>query len=97
MDIFEIFEDILSDDEEVIQILEEPRQRKVFRNRPDHMNQWGEQEFIDRFRISKDSAMRILHEIEPLISYPTNRYLVFLILIITSLCYSFPGISVFNL
>lgn len=72
-EIFEVFDDVLSDDEELIDFVERPRQTKVFRNRIDHMQEWNDKEFLDRFRISKECSMGILYQIEELLAHKTVR------------------------
>ncbi|XP_023311821.1 putative nuclease HARBI1 [Anoplophora glabripennis] len=57
-DIAHIFDDILSDeDEDIINIIEAPRQPRNFRVRPSHMECWNDEEFINRFRLSKVSSL----------------------------------------
>lgn len=73
-DIVEIFQDLLSDDEEIVEVVERPRRPKVYRNRIDHFNQWDNKEFLNRFRITKESVTQVLGHIEGLIAHPTNRY-----------------------
>lgn len=70
-------ENELTDDEdflELVNILQEgPRRRRVFRIRQNHFLQWNEQQFLMRFRLSKQTFRFILSEIEPLIALPTLR------------------------
>lgn len=73
-DVFEIFEDIFSDDDEAImEFVERPRRRKIFRNRINHFQIWDDQEFLVRFRISREGVTEVLHKIEESISHVTNR------------------------
>lgn len=72
-DIAEIFQDILSDDEEMIDIIERPRRPKTYRNRVDNFHKWDNIEFLNRFRITKECVTEILVQIEGLIAHPTNR------------------------
>lgn len=73
MDILNIFEDLLSDDEEIVNVIERPRRPRMFRQRRDHFHEWNDMEFINRFRISKDSTLSVLDQIQLQIAHPTNR------------------------
>lgn len=73
MDILNIFDDLLSDNEEMVNVIERPRRPRMFRQRRDHFNGWNNIEFVNRFRISKDSALSVLHRIQAQIAHPTNR------------------------
>jgi len=41
-----------------------PRRAKVIRERPDHFNVWSDEEFLNRFRLKKDTIKFILRLIE---------------------------------
>lgn len=66
----EIFQDLVSDDEEIIAVIERPCRPKVYRNR---INQWDNKEFLNRFRITKESGTKVLEQIEGLIAHTTNQ------------------------
>ncbi|XP_031331955.1 putative nuclease HARBI1 [Photinus pyralis] len=72
-EIFDIFEELMSDDEEIINFVERPRRRKQFRQRKNHFEEWDDEAFLDRFRLSKDCILAILEQIEEQISYLTDR------------------------
>ncbi|XP_063232410.1 putative nuclease HARBI1 isoform X1 [Bacillus rossius redtenbacheri] len=68
----EIFGD--DDDEEIIEVINAlARGPRNFRERPDHLNQWNDKEFSARFRLSKDTVLHLLEELEPLIRSRTDR------------------------
>jgi len=50
-----------------------PRRAKVIRERPDHFNVWSDEEFLNRFRLKKDTIKFILRLIEPKIKSQTSR------------------------
>ncbi|KAB0804445.1 hypothetical protein PPYR_01415 [Photinus pyralis] len=73
-DIYDIFHDLISDDEEnFVDLVEAPRNIRTFRVRPNHMEMWNNQEFINRFRISKGSVEILLQEIGQHLEHPTNQ------------------------
>ena len=51
-----------------------PRAQRVFRERPNHFDQWNDEEFKARFRLSKNVVQYIINEIEDQISSETKRY-----------------------
>lgn len=58
----------LTDDEdfaEFINITEENIRRKsrVFRDRPNHFEKWSDDEFFDRFRLTKPTVQDILNQL----------------------------------
>lgn len=53
-----------SDDEYTIAFvcrLVQPRKQRIFRNRNDHFLEWDENEFFNRFRLSKRSVNIVLN------------------------------------
>lgn len=76
-EILELFEEIYSDDEEdFINIIEMPRNLRNFKVRPNQMEQWSDTEFLNRFRLSKDSVENLLQQIQHLLIHPTQRFAV---------------------
>lgn len=76
MEVLDIFEELISDDEEnldAINIIENPRSRRVFKPRIDNMNLWLDHEFINRFRISKASVEELLQQIGNHLRRNTNQ------------------------
>jgi len=51
-----------------------PRQAKTIRDRPDHFQVWRDNEFLQRFRLTKTTVKFILDVIETKIASPTDRY-----------------------
>lgn len=73
--------DHLTDDEdflEVIEIVRHPRRPQVYRERPNHFEKWRDHEFMQRFRISKDSVRFVVDCVSEEIASKTNRYILFL-------------------
>ncbi|XP_031334620.1 putative nuclease HARBI1 [Photinus pyralis] len=66
----------LTDDEdflEVINIIGRRRAAKIYRHRDNHFTKWNDKEFLNRFRLSKDSVRFVIDLIQEEISHPTNR------------------------
>lgn len=50
-----------------------PRRRsRVVRQRPDHFEMWGDFEFLERFRLSKNTVRFIVDKLRNVITSPTN-------------------------
>lgn len=49
------------------------RRTKVIRLRPNHFDIWGDAEFYNRFRMSKQTAKMVLNQIASRIENKTNR------------------------
>lgn len=65
-----------SDDERVIEFvsrLGRTRKPRIFRKRADHFIEWDENEFYNRFRLSKRCVNTVLDLIAFKIESPTNR------------------------
>lgn len=66
------FEDFFDEyDEEIVMYLE---RSYVVRSRPNHMEQWSDSEFFNRFRMAKLATQNLLQQIEHLLQHRTNRY-----------------------
>ncbi|KAK9674834.1 hypothetical protein QE152_g40821 [Popillia japonica] len=66
----------LSDDEdflELVNIVMHPRQPKVYRERTNEFNKWSDEEFRNRFRLSKPVVEYVTDEIADEISSESNR------------------------
>lgn len=61
---------------ELAELVGFPRKAKVIRDRPDHFQTWRDHEFLQRFRLSKNTVKFILDVIETKISSPTNRFVI---------------------
>lgn len=73
-DLFEIFDDFLTDDEEdIIQIVEAPRDPRVFRDRIATLDYWNDKEFIARFRVSKQSTEDLIELVGDQLRHITDR------------------------
>lgn len=67
---------VLTDDEdllELIDMVERRRRRKIFRQRENHFQKWRDNEFVRRFRFSKDGVQFLLNQVAPLIESQTAR------------------------
>lgn len=73
-DLFDVFEELLTDDEDdLINFVEAPRRDRQFRDRPDHLNLWNDEEFVTRFRISKRSVENLRQQIGHFLERRTNQ------------------------
>lgn len=66
----------ITDDEDFVQLMlvvTFPRRKKVFRARPNPFQIYANQDFFDRFRLSKSTARFVLGLIETRISSATTR------------------------
>nr|CAI5847003.1 unnamed protein product [Callosobruchus analis] len=67
---------ILTDDDdmlELLDILNRRRARKRYRERINHFKKWNDEEFRQRFRLSKQGVLFVLENITANISHPTQR------------------------
>lgn len=64
-DYFDIVHEIEAEDDFVnmAELVAFPRRAKVFRKRPDHFQVWRDEEFLNRFRLKKDTVKFILRTI----------------------------------
>lgn len=68
--------DILIDDEdflELIEIVQHPRRPRVYRERINHFECWRDHEFIQRFRLSKETIRFVTDCISDEIACKTNK------------------------
>ncbi|KAG5895549.1 hypothetical protein JTB14_010693 [Gonioctena quinquepunctata] len=65
--------DQLSDDEDFGQLVRIVQNDRIFRERENHFEKWIDEEFLKRFRLSKNGARFVLNQIEHLIALPTER------------------------
>lgn len=68
--------DEITDDEDFLEfalLIQFPRNRKIIRQRPDHFEKWRDFEFLERFRLSKNTVRFIIDKLRGAISSPTNR------------------------
>ncbi|XP_065200775.1 putative nuclease HARBI1 [Planococcus citri] len=68
-------ENLTSDEDfqELVYKIAFPRRKKKFRHRIDHFVEWNEQEFLDRFRLSKSTVMYLVEKLKSKISSRTTR------------------------
>ncbi|KAJ8968229.1 hypothetical protein NQ314_002397 [Rhamnusium bicolor] len=62
---------ILSDDEDMIDlinIIDHPRAPRQFRNRENQFGKWNDVEFFQRFRVSKDTVNFVLENIQDIMA-----------------------------
>lgn len=69
----EILEEITDDEDFIELVQQELRAPRVFRPRENHFEKWNDEEFKDRFRVSKHVAQYLIDKISHLISSPTAR------------------------
>ena len=71
----ECFE-VSDEDESILRYVRQMKRRKdrVVRPRPNHFAIWDENEFINRFRLSKETVHMIIQQIQDTIRSPTERY-----------------------
>jgi hypothetical protein len=62
-----------ADDEMFYNIAVRGRIARNFRQRPDNLNLWNDQEFFMRFRLTKLSVLRVLELVEHELEYETDR------------------------
>lgn len=72
-DINEIDEFLSEDDEDIINIVEAPRRPRVFRNRPNHMQIWTDDEFLYRVRLSKRTVQHLYDRIGHNLEHTTQQ------------------------
>lgn len=61
---------------QLVEINNPVRKQYTVRPRAHHMNEWDEQEFIRRFRLSKNSVQNILEEIQHRLVHRMNKYVI---------------------
>lgn len=59
-------------DEEITIMKTTFRRQRTIRNRPNHFNEWDDNDFITRFRLSKASAYSVLDLIASHITHKTD-------------------------
>lgn len=67
------FDDDDSDDEMFMHIAARGRMARNFRQRPDHLNLWTDEEFFMRFRLTKVTVLSVLELVEHELEYETDR------------------------
>lgn len=75
-EIIDLVDQIISDDEDnmdAINIVEAPRRLREFKNRPNHLEDWDDEQFIHRFRLSKMTVEMLFWQIEERLQRPTNQ------------------------
>ncbi|KAF0720277.1 putative nuclease HARBI1, partial [Aphis craccivora] len=66
-------DEAIDDFEHLAELVAFPRRVKIIRKRPDHFKVWRDDEFLNRFRLNKDTVKFILRIIESKIVSQTNR------------------------
>lgn len=62
---------------ETVELISNPRlftRPRIYRERPDYFTKYDEKDFFIRYRLSKDSVLFLLEQIEQHLEYPDNRY-----------------------
>lgn len=70
------FNEVITDDEDFLDLVGavmHPKMPRTFRERPDHFTKWTENEFLQRFRLTKNTVAYISECIFPAISSPSRR------------------------
>lgn len=74
------FIEVVSDDEDYVAYIRylnrrrRKRRIRMIRERINHFERWDDPDFFIRFRLSKTTVERIIHQIEEEISSVTDRY-----------------------
>jgi len=71
-----VSENNMTDDEDFMELallVAFPRKRKMFLERPNHFTKWRDEQFFNRFRLSKNTVYFILDHIKERLASPTNR------------------------
>jgi hypothetical protein len=74
-DIFEVFDELFDDEVDnvdIINVVEPGRAPRVFNERV-LINDFTDEDFIERFRLSKESVRWVLNEIIHLVERPTDQ------------------------
>lgn len=69
----EVFHLLNDEDEDIVEFIEEQRRPYIVNERYDAFNELDEVEFVRRFRLSKNTVLFILEQIEETIETPTDR------------------------
>lgn len=73
---YEIDENI-TDDEDFLGlvnvVMNDGRMPRTFRERPDHFTKWKDNEFLQRFRLTKNTVTYIIETVSPAISSISRR------------------------
>lgn len=67
-------DEAIDDFDNLAELVAFPRRAKIIRKRPDHFKVWRDDEFLNRFRLNKDTVNFLLRIIEPKIASQTSRY-----------------------
>jgi hypothetical protein len=73
MDIEDSSSESDEDDEMLAEIAAHARRPKTIRARPNNFENWDDEEFFIRFRLSKPTVLHLLNDIEHLISTRTAK------------------------
>jgi hypothetical protein len=63
-----------ADDEMFFHLAARGRIARNFRQRPDNLNIWSDEEFFMRFRLTKPTVLSVLEMVEHELEYETDRY-----------------------
>jgi len=66
-------DEAIDDFDHLAELVAFPRRAKIIRKRPDHFKVWRDDEFLNRFRLNKDTVKFLLRIIEPKITSQTSR------------------------
>lgn len=70
------FNEVITDDEDFLGLVDavlHPRMPRTFRQRPDHFTLWTDNEFLQRFRLTKNTVAYISECVSPTISSTSRR------------------------
>lgn len=71
--IMEVFHLLNDEDEDIVEFIEEQRRPYIVHERYDAFNELDDVDFVRRFRLSKNTVLFILEQIEEAIETPTDR------------------------
>lgn len=71
--IMEVFHLLNDEDEDIVEFIEEQRRPYIVNERYDAFNELDDVDFVRRFRLSKNTVLFILEQIEEAIETPTDR------------------------
>lgn len=69
------FYENLTDDEDFLGLVNamNARRPRTFRERPDQFTRWTDNEFLQRFRLTKNTVANIIESVSPAISSTSRR------------------------
>jgi len=66
-------DEAIDDFDHLVEIVAFPRRAKIILKRPDHFKVWRDDEFLNRFRLNKDTVKFLLRIIQPKLASQTSK------------------------